>query len=170
MFLTFSLATCLIGGFFNGDNASRYRLLWLRLAGNRSDYWRHLERHFAVSTGLLALIVIPLTGVTLMLFDSITLDPITYCAVALAGNVLCNYFSLAARLRQWSLFLQVLTAVGATAGFVIGSVFDVLPLPVLIALMLGLTLLFRQQALQSFAAVDWLQLRPAYQMFKGKPT
>jgi hypothetical protein len=169
MFLTFSMTTCLIGGFANGDTVARYRLLWLRLAGSRPDYWRHLERQLAAGTGLLALIVIPITGVTLMLFDAITFDPLWYCAGALAGNVLANYFSLAARLRHWSFLVQILVATGMTIGFVIASVLDLLPLPVMVALAIGLTLLFRQQALQSFSAVDWQQLRPASQTFKGKP-
>jgi len=168
MFMTFSLTTTLIFGFGNGEHASRYRLLWLRVGGDRAGHWRRLERRVFADTGMLALIVVPLTGVILMLFDTVSFDPFTYGAVALAGHLLCNYFSLAARLRQWSLLLQLVTAAATTAGFVIGGVFAILPLPVLIALMLGLALLFRQQARQSFATVDWHQLRPALQTPRGK--
>jgi hypothetical protein len=88
--------------------------------------------------------------------------------MALACNLLGNYFSLAARLSQWSLFVQLVTALGMAAGLILGGMVKVLSLPVLVALALGLALLFRQQALRHFTAVDWSQLRPAFQTVKGK--
>jgi hypothetical protein len=98
----------------------------------------------------------------------IALDPLTYCLSALACNVLGNYFSLAAKLSQWSMFVQLITTVGMILGIGLSRFAGVLPLPVMVALLLGLSLLFRQQALQRFAVVDWHQLRPAGQTFKGK--
>lgn len=161
VFLIFSLTTCLIGGFGGGENASRARLIWLRLGGDRKSCWRRLERRIYADAGLLALVVLPITGVALMFFDTTSFDPFTYCLVALVGNVLCNYFGLAARLRQWTVLLQILVAGTATLALVIGSVLEILPRSAVIALMLGLTLLFRQYALQCFGGVDWQLVRPA---------
>lgn len=103
-----------------------------------------------------------------MLFDSLTFDPLVYCALTLAGHLLSNYFSLAARISQWSILLQLLTSAGMMAGLIVGFIANALSAPVVAALILGLALLFREQALRRFAAVDWQQLRPAFQGRKEK--
>jgi hypothetical protein len=170
MFLGFSLMATIAGGFGNGELAARSRLLWLRRGGTRTDYWQRLEQRVLSDTAVLALIVVPITGVALMMFDAISFDPLTYCLTALACNVLGNYFSLAARLSQWSLFLQFVIATAMAAGLILGRMVEVLSLPVLVALVLGLAWLFRQQALRYFTAVDWAVLRPACQAFNGNPS
>jgi hypothetical protein len=167
-FLIFSLFTSLMSGLGNGELAARCRLVWLRQHGSRIEQWRQLERRLFADTTLLALIVIPITGVALLMFDSIAFDPLTYCVTALACNVLGNYSSIAARLSQWSLLLQLLINVAMGAALIGGSIGGLLPLPLIVALILGLALLFRQLALQRFAVVDWYQLRPASHSFKGK--
>jgi hypothetical protein len=68
------------------------------------------------------------------MFDALAFDPITYCLSALACNVLGNYFSLAAKLSQWSMFVQLITVVGMILGLAAGRVVGALPLPVLVAL------------------------------------
>ena len=54
------------------------------------------------------------------------------------------------------------------SGLIVGRILEILPLPILIALVLGLALLFRQQACQRFAVVDWYRLRPASPTLKEK--
>ncbi len=166
-FLGFSLFSSLIGGFGNGERAARCRLVWLREGGDRPDHWRRIERRIYSDLVLLALIVLPITGVALM-FPDMSFDPLTYCVMALTGNILANYFSLAARLSQWSMFLQILMALATGAGLVLSRVLDVLPLPALVLVVLALAALFRVQAKQRFVTVDWHQLRPAGLGYKGK--
>lgn len=169
MFLGFSLVASLTLGFGNGELAARCRFVWLRRDGDRAKQWRHLEQRLFADTQLLALIVVPITGVAVLMFDSLYFDPLTYCLSALACNLLGNYFGLAARLSQWSIFVQLLTSGAMTASLIVGRVAGVLSLPVLVATVLGLALLFRHQALQRFAVVDWYQLRPGTQ-FKSRPS
>lgn len=102
------------------------------------------------------------------MFASLAFDPIAYCLLTLAGNVLGNYFSLAARLSQWSMFLQVAAAFAMLGSFAAGFLTAALPLPILVPMMLGLALLFRRQAWLRFVAVDWYRLRPASAPLKSK--
>ena len=102
------------------------------------------------------------------MLPSISFDPVAYCLLALCGNLLGNYFSLAARLSRWSMFVQVVIGIAMLAGFVAGFLSEALSLPVLVPLMLGLALLFRHQAWRCFAAVDWHLLRPASAALKSR--
>lgn len=169
MLLYFSLAAGVFSAFGNGEVAARTRLLWLRQGGDRGTQWRGLEQRFAGDFAIFASIVLPITGVASML-PSISFDPIAYCLLALCGNLLGNYFSLAARLSRWSMFVQIVMAFTMLAGFTAGFLSAALPLPILVSLMPGLAVLFRQQAWLRFMAVDWHLLRPTSVPLKSKPS
>ena len=161
IFLGFSLMASAMSGLGNGELGARSRLVWLRQEGDRRVHWRRIESRLSADTLMLTFIVVPITGVVLLMFDDLAFDPLTYCVSVLACNVLGNYFSLAARLGRWSMLLQWFVTIAMAAGLILARVPGELPLPLLVALALGMALLFRQLAQRRFVIVDWQSLRPA---------
>jgi hypothetical protein len=168
LFVMFSIFTCIVTGFGTGELAARSRLVWIRQSGGRLAQWRRIERQLFADFSLLTLIILSISGAAMILFDTITFDPFRYCLMALGGNILGSYFSLAARISQWSLLLQILSSSAMLAGLGLGQATGFLTLPVLFLLTLGLVMLFRQQARQRFVTIDWFRLRPACLSLTGK--
>lgn len=164
LLLLFNLATLTFTPFAFGELAARARCLWLRVDGGRSTLWRFVEQQLLRNYVVLFGISVVLASGVLLVHPALAARW-PWALLVLVASLHNGYFSLLARLQQWSWgqFLYLLpVCCGSVALFVLATTRG-LPHPALlpVAPLLLLTALCRQRAARAFRRVDWLRLKPA---------
>lgn len=167
-YLLFSMISAIAHSLANGELAARSRLLWLRHGGPRNEQWRLVDHTLLGNMLLLALLLLPQTLIghfVLTAMENFSL--LDYLLGTLSCYLLGSYFSLAARIYQWSLVAQFLIIVVLGPGVAVSYNQDAVPLLLLFPAVTMVALLFRSLARRRFLEVDWLQVKPRQSC--GKP-
>jgi hypothetical protein len=166
MFLGMSLFTGCVGCWVYGETGARARLLWLRLAGDRTRVWEKLEQELWINfllKGALTVLLAAVIAATGALAPVLLLH---YPLIIFACSLYDTYLNLCARLYQWSSLTQALVMVASIGATVAAIVYGLWLADVGVVLLLELCLLlssalFRMVAKQRFNRVDWQVLRHA---------
>jgi len=160
MFMLFSMIMAIVSSLGCGELSARCRLLWLPVASTRKSQWLILEKQ-ALSY-LLFLNACTATSALLCMFisDQTRIDPVEYFIAIGACSLMGVYFSLAARIRQWSFLLQLLFICILGPGVAVAFLQNQVSLFFLAVPIVLLALLFRRYARTAFYSIDWPRINP----------
>jgi hypothetical protein len=161
---SFALA-CVLPKAMYGEWPARLRLLWLRVAGDRPELWRRLERTLLQEIALIAAIHLPVAAGFLLFYDVPRYLFLLYLAGAALGTLTSGYAGLLARISGWgfagqgALYFFVVIAL-LFAGVALWNSPEPRAVLALLPLLLLIALGCRALARSRFRRMDWCRVRP----------
>lgn len=153
-----------------GELLARGRLLWLRMAGDRSRFWRFIEGQIVVNYASMFSISVLLYALAWLL-PALDAPGAIFLLLSISAGLHNGYFNIMARARHWASWMQALgmiltlAATGAALVYAIKTE-DYLFLQLLCPLLLMLTFVYRGSARRAFDEVDWLRLKPVFNVHR----